>query len=504
VTRPAGTLGPITGPTATVVGPGPNGDADTDPRATSAVVAAGATRNGPLGSAYGLAPEVSFVLEVVRPDRSGTDPALAALTRSLDWDRVVDVAAANGLAPLLARRLATLEDEGDPDPDRGADGPDLGAVSPPPAARERLAARGRTSAFTGLRLSGLLVQLVGAFDAAGVRTLPYKGPTLAARAFGDVGSREFTDLDFVVDRADLPAAVDVLLAADFEVVTETPLSAADIAAGRGIVRPPSEFLFRRVADDARVELRWWLGSAVRRLRLPFDELWARRQPVTVAGATVPTLGDDDLALVLLRHGSKHCWNRLSWLVDVAHLLAPGAGAGPATAGTDRVGEPGRIDWTTLLARADALGARRATLVGAVLAADLAGAPVPGRVLRRARADDRVVAAADAVVAEFRDRPAAFPYDTDETRKRSLDRLLVDRRRDQARTLVRQTVEPRAADVETVPLPRPLYPLYYLVHPARTVGRGLAARVGLASGAGSDAPAATDAEADADADDGAGR
>jgi hypothetical protein len=496
VTRPAGTLGPVTGPAPAVAGPDPNGDADTDPRATSPAVAAGSTRNGPLGGAYGLSPEVSFVLEIVRPGRSGADPALAALARSLDWDRVVDVAAANGLAPLLARRLATLEDEADPIHERG--GTDLGAVSPPPAARERLAARGRTSAFTGLRLSGLLVQLVGAFDAAGVRTLPYKGPTLAARAFGDVGSREFTDLDFVVDRADLPAAVDVLLAADFELVTETPLSAVDIAAGRGVVRPPSEFLFRRVADDARVELRWWLGSAVRRLRLPFDDLWARRQPVTVAGTAVPTLGDDDLALVALRHGSKHCWNRLSWLVDVAHLLTPGAGAGTGTAGTDRVGGRGRVDWTTLLARADALGARRATLLGAVLAADLAGAAVPGRVVRRARADDRVVAAAAAVLAEFRDRPAAFPYDTDETRKRSLDRLLVDRRRDQARTLVRQAIEPRAADVETVPLPRPLYPLYYLVHPARTVGRGLAARFGLAAGAGSDSPAGGDAGPDDEA------
>lgn len=211
-------------------------------------------------AASGLAPEVVALLRLVHPD--GSAVTAADLPADLDWTQLVRIAGANGLGPLLARRLAALT----------AADPTRAAASIPTDATDRLSAWTRESAFRGLRLSASLVDLHARLTAAGVRVLPYKGPTLAVRAFGDVALREFSDLDLLVDRADLPAAVDCLTSLGYERHTETPLSPAEIAAGRGVVRPPSEFLFEHPTDGTRVELRWWLGSAVRRVRIPFEEL----------------------------------------------------------------------------------------------------------------------------------------------------------------------------------------------------------------------------------------
>src|SRR6185503_8502263 len=56
---------------------------------------------------------------------------------------------------------------------------------------------------TNLLLTGELIKLLDSLDARGIPVIPLKGPTLAVRAYGDIGLRQFSDLDVLVRQSDV-------------------------------------------------------------------------------------------------------------------------------------------------------------------------------------------------------------------------------------------------------------------------------------------------------------
>jgi hypothetical protein len=69
---------------------------------------------------------------------------------------------------------------------------------------------------------------------------------------------------------------------------------------------------------------------------------------------------EDLLLVLCVHGTRHCWDRLIWVTDVAEFLAT---------------QP-QVDWSALLDHSQRLRARRMLLLGLLLAREYFGATLP--------------------------------------------------------------------------------------------------------------------------------
>jgi len=67
-----------------------------------------------------------------------------------------------------------------------------------------------------------LAAIAGLLDGHGVECVPYKGPTLALRAYGDLAMREFGDLDLLVRARDVLKAKSVLMGRGY--VPITPLA----------------------------------------------------------------------------------------------------------------------------------------------------------------------------------------------------------------------------------------------------------------------------------------
>jgi len=119
-----------------------------------------------------------------------------------------------------------------------------------------------------------------------------------------------------------------------------------------------------------VELHW--GVIERHFSFPLDPkwLWGRLERVSLGGAAVLTLWPEDLLLILCIHGSKHLWERLSGICDVAELIRGGR----------------EMDWERITEQAAALGGERMFFLGHYLASDLLGAALPEEVLQKAKAD----------------------------------------------------------------------------------------------------------------------
>ena len=300
----------------------------------------------PDSASAGQRPEIALLLACARTHASPEDQArirrLAA--EPVDWAATERLADAHGVLPLLAQRLEAHAS---------------GEV--PAAVRARLRQRMLVHAARSLVLTRALGDLLAALSARGILALPYKGPALAAVAYGSTVLRQPGDLDILVPDDRLANAHAVLLEHRFR----------DQIAGTHPDARLSHYQHAMIrdADTVLVELHW--AFAPRYFRFPLSPEMLEREPLLVDGRQVETIAPADLLVVLCVHGGRHLWSRLGWIVDIAEILR----ARP------------EVEWGTSLARATALGVRRMLLVGLGLARETLGAPLPG-VLAQALSADR--------------------------------------------------------------------------------------------------------------------
>lgn len=268
----------------------------------------------------------------------------ATVLSALDWPRLLAMAENHGVTPLLARCL-------------GAHCAD----QVPSIWRERLQEQGRLHLFFVLSLTAELFRLVELFEREDIETAVFKGPALAVQAFGDVALRQYSDLDLFLRHRDVVRACRLMLAHGYE----TRLPFGKVEAGN----VPGQFLFTRSGSPAVVELHTERTMRYIPRRLPVDAVLARRTNVKLDGRDVPAFSFEDTLVLISIHGSKHFWDRLMWIADVASL------------GCSR-----SLDTAAVLLFARELGAVRMLRLGLCLARDLLDASLPEDLAKDAASD----------------------------------------------------------------------------------------------------------------------
>ncbi len=270
----------------------------------------------------------------------------------LDWAIIDQLAARHGLFPLLHRHLGGLEP---------------GAI--PRSSRALLWARHETLCRRNRFMARELIDIVELLAREGIRVAPYKGPTLAVAAYGNLGLREFGDLDLLVRSKDALRIQGLLQARGYrpEYALTSELQQALVRSRRHYELP--------LRDETRallVELHWRADPDVEAVPLRDDSWWRELDRIDLLGASVPMLKTDDLMLVLCLHGTKHAWASLGWLVDVAELAR----------------RQQELDWEAIAGTARRLGVARKLGVALTLCRDLLDVSFPPEAL--CTADDPVV------------------------------------------------------------------------------------------------------------------
>jgi len=322
---------------------------------------------------------------------------------------------------------------------------DLASDAGPAEVLADLRAAAQRGAAASLALAAELVAVLQELREAGVAALAIKGPVSAALCYGDFGVRSFSDLDLLVEPAEVGAATACLEARGYC----SPFALSPAWRAR-LLRSDSELLFRHADGRRLVDLHWCLLPRGYTFTPGHEGVFARRQMVRIGPSEVPTLGIEATLLFLLLHGMKHDWQSLGWLCDVAELLRR---------------HPG-LDWDAVLAWSARRGPRRLIDIGLALAHALLDAPVPARALLRGRADVAVARIADGLAR----RLFAAPTLNRSWLPRSIFSyqylLAMETPGDRLRFLYDVVLRPTPLEWRAVPLPAVLAPLYYLVRPAR--------------------------------------
>jgi hypothetical protein len=352
------------------------------------------------------------------------------LASELDLSLLLAVADRHRVLPLLHRHLVGRFSKALPAP-----------------FRQELTAQATANAARNLQLFAELKKLLTALETRGVASVPFKGPVLALAVYGDLGLRQFCDLDVLIRRPDLPAAIDILRKLGYQ-----PGLEFGAAEQRIYLANACEFPLLHPDSAVLVELQWRFAPRHFSLRLDADTVWPRTMLATFGGTAFRTLSPEDLLLVLSVHGGKHGWERLGWICDLAQLIR----SYPA------------LDWEMTWRRAQKIGAVRLLALGLFLADRLLAAPLPEQMRHKLAGNPVLNRLADDVERKLTSAVASAPTLPDHI----LLARARERWRDRVAYLLRVVFTPGLNDCAAVPLPAALAPAYHLVRPGRILLKAL--------------------------------
>lgn len=361
-------------------------------------------------------------------DVSISERMRSLLRCDLDWQYLLEMADRHGVIPLLHYHLNSIA-----------------AETIPPQVISQLRNDNEKNTKQSLFLTGELIKLINLLEAHGIQAAPFKGPTLALLTYGDVGLRQFADLDILVRKQDVPRIKELLVSRGFR--PEPELNNAQEAA---LLRFDCAYNFAN-EQSVLLDVHWNFAPRYFSFDVDTNPLWDRLEPITIGGKEVQSLSPEDLLLALCLHGFTHSWERLGWICDVASLIDG----------------PNSIDWQFVWHNAAHVGSRRILSLGLLIASELLEAPIPEDVLKVIKSDRTVVAVSERFQQQLfvrgDDSPGLFEDALLHVRMR-------ERTRDKLRSCLRLAITPRVFDWTYVSVPDWVFFLYYPLRPIRLAGK----------------------------------
>jgi hypothetical protein len=364
--------------------------------------------------------------------RTRTNPEMSqrirdAAQKEIDWVQLFRLALCHGMLPLLYWNLHRIC-------------PDI----VPNDVLEPLRVRHAAGAAEGRLLAGELVGILSLLDSQGIPAVPYKGPALAVRLYGDLSLRGYGDLDIVICERDALRARRLLIHRGY-----APALQLDSSELNQYLRENHEMQFCRADGKVRLDLHWRYTNRSACVAGDPERFLQHLETISIAGEVVQSLRLETYLLVLSMHAAKHKWGQLKLICDIAEILAVPD-----------------LDWPYVLHEADDLGIKRALGTGLLLAQGLLGAAVPPKLAQELKIDRTAKAlAAQTCTRLFEEPGESWRTEADYT----LYLELRERFRDRTKIFLRHflpKLKPNERDRAFLPMPRALSVAYYVVRPVR--------------------------------------
>lgn len=302
-----------------------------------------------------IRPEMQLILCCARThmDDSNAERIKTLIkTADLDWQDVINNAYKHGLMPLLYTNLNANAKEFVPED-----------------AFNQLRSLFYTNAQRSLMLTGELLKILRLLQENGISAVPYKGPVLTTLLYGNVALRQFCDLDILVQAQDVLEFKKLLIAQGYR--TQIQLTEAEEIA---YLQDKSKHTYNFIHDTKRImiEVHWRITPKYTSSIEP-KHIWKNLKESSFGGTTISTLSLEDWLPILCAHASRHCWEKLSWLSDIAEIIRRNP----------------EIDWERIIKETSDLDCRRMLFIGIYLTCNLIGVSVNSEILHKIQADSEV-------------------------------------------------------------------------------------------------------------------
>jgi hypothetical protein len=303
--------------------------------------------------AEAVPPELELLLRAIRPVEKGEVEADNVIQiqrlagQSLEWDYLATLADRHRVSPLLISGLKRTAWFLIPDDVKTA----FNALHSENLKRN-------------FRLSHHASRVTKAFGEEGIRIIPFKGVFLAQSFYGQVSSREVSDIDILVDQQDVSRSHTLLASMGFE-----PVETLD-----------QEQVFRDSELQVEIDLHWQLTPAFFPVNFEFGQIWQRTVPADIGGVSYRSLAAEDLLLVLSVQVAKDSWERLQRLEQLQKVCDIAA----------LIRQRPELDWEMVAANASGLGLSRVLHLALLLCVRLLGTVLPPVTMREVGSDGKAM------------------------------------------------------------------------------------------------------------------
>lgn len=194
-------------------------------------------------------------------------------------------------------------------------------------------------------------------ETQGISSLVFKGPVLAADAYGNLGLRPATDIDVLIAPGDLERTEAILIADGYRPFNK--ISQLGAVQKWLHLRLSRQYPFTK-SRELNIDLHTGVVSGGFVYPPGFDTLLRNSRVLEISGKSIRTLSVEDTLQMLCFQGVKNRWEQLKFVCDVAFFV----NAHP------------EIDWEAVTRDARAYRWEKILYLGLFLASDLLGVTFP--------------------------------------------------------------------------------------------------------------------------------
>ncbi len=350
------------------------------------------------------------------------------LDNDLDWEHILDMATRHRLLPLLYINL--------------------NAVSPskvPVEVLRDLKGNFHDNARRNLLLTGELIKVMQLLEDEGVQAVTYKGPVLAYSAYGNVGYRQFRDIDLFIEKADVSKAKNIMNANGYNL--DPPIKVDNST----YMKLDSEYRFK-TKSGVLIELNWNFEGPYFSFKSNPRKLFSDLIVTPINNFEIRTPSAENEFLMMCIHCAKHNWNRLLWIIDLAEVI-----------------ENKDINWLRVNEIAEELGVKRIVSINLILIRDLRGSQIP----------DEIELNSDKKAMDIALQIKKRLFDRDKSSWNLIEKFFLDlKKRDSFQIGIKDCVyglsKPSYDDYQDLKLPESSFRLYLFIRPfllLRKYGKG---------------------------------
>lgn len=264
---------------------------------------------------------------------------LSLVQENLDWDYLVKTALAHGLIPLFYSNINYICPE-----------------TVPNYILEKLKYYFNQIMHNNLLLTRELIKILKLLKTENIDVIPYKGPTLAVLAYGNVSFRQFGDLDVFIPKKYVQKVVKILNLNGY--VSQLNLKDSQEIA---FLKYQREYKLINIENKIPIEIKWKIPVSSFSFKSDFEDAIfdSDIKSINFFNYQIFNLSNEHLLLILCIHNVGHYWTQLKWICDISEFIKANS-----------------IDWSLVIDKANRLGIARILYVNLFLSRELLDLKLP--------------------------------------------------------------------------------------------------------------------------------
>ena len=349
---------------------------------------------------------------------------ISLASRDLDWEYLVNMASRHRFRPLLYINLNSICPEEVPEDVLG-----------------NLKSYYMANVQKNLMLTGELVKVIEILKFNDINAVPYKGPVLASLAYGNIGLREFGDIDIFIDKKNALKVKNAMISNEYELCP--PIKIEDSF----YMKFNAEYRFINKKTSNIIEIKWKFEDDFFSFPVNPQILLEELTKLDINLFQVHTFSPSNNLLIICIHCANHSWSRLSWICDISEFI-----------------QSENIDWDDVLEKSEKLGVKRILLINLILARDFFDLNFPNEILSHLNSDS------SAKQISFQIKKRIFKKQFNIAERLILDIKKRENLKYGVKDCINGLITPSYADFLDIPLNEKLFPLYYMIRPVLLLKR----------------------------------